>query len=252
MCVSLRPYLQMKKRLILLSIILFPSLIYLFFQLTQANFKKMAYFGPKTVNEKGDTIYYSVPTAVFLSKLINHENKEIDKEGNEIITSTRKVDSVSIDTVKYPVYLILFIDSKLKKEGYKLGGMYDYMKYKAKDFKDMPVFIASDLSEAYDGDKKDVALRGLFDSLKITLSNFHPLLCDLKNRQQFLANTYFKQKPYYVFDYFIVLVDKKRHIRGYYDPSFNAEIKRMVLDYQHLKIRDEYAQTQKQNDIKQN
>jgi hypothetical protein len=242
----------MKKKLILLSIILFPSLIYLFFQLTQANFKKMAYFGPKTVNEKGDTVYYSVPKTIFLNKLITIEEIGADNEGKEFSTLIWKADSVSIDTTNYPVYLIMFIDSKLKKEGYKLGGMYDYMKYKAKDLKGMPIFIVSDFSEALDGGKKEVELRGEFDSLKITLSNFHPLLCDLKSRQQFLANTYFKQKPYYAFDYFIVLVDKKRHIRGYYDPSFNAEIKRMVLDYQHLKIRDESAQTQKQNDIKQN
>ncbi len=241
----------MKKKLLLLSIILFPSLIYLLFQLTQANFKKMVYYGPKTVNEKGDTVYYSVPKIVYLSKLTTIDEIGADSEGKEFKTLLLNADSVLIDTTNYPVYLILFIDSKLKNEGYKLGGLYDYIKYKAKDLKGVPIFIASDYSEALEGGKRAVELRGEFDSLKITLPNFHPLLCDFKNRKQFLANTYFKQKPYHVFDYFIVLVDKKRHIRGYYDPSFNAEIKRMVMDFQHLKIRDEHAQTLKQNDIEQ-
>lgn len=88
--------------------------------------------------------------------------------------------------------------------------------------------------------------------MKISLPGFHPLWVDLNTREKFLAQTYFNQKPVYVFDYFVALIDKQRHIRGYYDPTFNAEVKRMIDDYKHLKIRDGYAQTQKQNDIKQN
>jgi hypothetical protein len=251
----------MKKKVILLSIILFPSLIYLFFEMTKANFKKMAYFGPKTVNEKGDTNYYSVPNVRFTDKIIEKEVNDVDSvDGKEIITRSFKEDSVSIDTVNYPIYLILFIDAKYKSEGYKLAAIYDYLKYKAKELNDIPIFFVSDADKAvddYDGSSeelsKGVELRGTFDSLKLNLETFHPLLVYYKNnREQFLATTYFKQKPYYVFDYFVALVDKKRHIRGYYDPTFNAEIKRMIADYKHLKIRDGYAQTLKQNDIEQN
>jgi hypothetical protein len=228
--------------------------------MTKANFKKMAYFGPKTLNEKGDTVYYSVSEIYFRTNLKTHKEETIDAEGNTVITRVWKSDSTAIDTVNYPIYLILFIDSKLKSDGYKLAAIYDYMKYKAKELKDIPIFFVSDEYKAiYDYDcssdkiDKEVELKGTFDSLKLNLESFHPLLIDYaNNRAQYLANTYFKQKPYYVFDYFVALVDKKRHIRGYYDPTFNAEIKRMIADYKHLKIRDGYAQTLKQNDIEQN
>ncbi|MGZ3864865.1 MAG: hypothetical protein ACXVC6_14520 [Bacteroidia bacterium] len=237
----------MKKKAILLSIILFPSLIYLFFEMTKANFKKMPYYGPKTVNEKGDTVYYSVAPISFNASMQIETATEKDNVGNELMTKRWKSNDTQIDSVNYPVYLILFLDKKLRKEGYKLTGIYDYIKFKQKDLKDIPVFIVSDLPSPLEGN-----LRGDFDSLKIDLPNFHPLWIDLKEREKFLAQTYFNQKPVYVFDYFVALVDKQRHVRGYYDPTFNAEVKRMIDDYKHLKIRDEYAKTQKQNDIKQN
>jgi len=240
----------MKKKILLLCIIVFPSLIYFVFELTQANFKKMAYFGPKTVNEKGDTVYWSVPDIYFIHNLTASLDTFKSDKGL-IVTKKWRVDSTLIDTVAYPVHLILFVDEKLRSEGYKLEGIYDYIKYKKADLKDVPVFIVSSLASADSKVKLNENHRGEFDSLKINLPNFHPLVISYKDRKDFLAKTYFKQKPHYVFDYFMVLVDKKRHIRGYYDPSFNAEVKRMIQEYKHLKIRDEYGQTLKQNDIKQ-
>lgn len=214
----------MKKKILLLSIIIFPSLLYFFFELTQANFKKMPYFGPKTVTENGDTSYYRLPEFYF--RLKNN-------------------DSLMLDTATFPVYAILFIDKQLKKEGYKLPAIYDYIKYKSKDIQQVPIVVVTDYRESLNNNSE-------FDSLQLGLPNFHSVMLDLSNRQAVLTNSYFNQKPVHVFDYFLVLVDKKRHIRGYYDPSYNAEVKRMIDEYKHLKIRDEYAETLKQNDIRQN
>jgi len=44
----------------------------------------------------------------------------------------------------------------------------------------------------------------------------------------------FKEKPFYVDYSFFVLVDKKRHIRGYYDARYAAEVKRLIGEYQPL------------------
>ncbi len=242
----------MKKKLLLLSIIIFPSLIYFMFELTQANFKKMPFFGPKGVDAKGDTQYYTIPNIAYFDKL------SYIKDTLEDTTSVGrlkqwKADSIFIDTINYPVYAILFLDPSQKKEGYHLEGLYDYVKYKTKYIKDVPLFFVSELSGALNPFREGVELRGEFDSLKINLPNFHPILTHFSGAEKtkFLSETYFKQKPVYVFNYFMVLVDKKRHIRGYYDPSYNAEVKRMSDEYKHLKIRDEYAETLKQNDIKQ-
>lgn len=206
-----------KTRIGLACLILFPSLLYFFFELTQANFKKMPFYGPKTVVSKGDTIYYSVKDSYF------HTTN----------------DSVIIDTVNYPVYAFVYLDPALRNEGYKMKGILDYASYKANELKDVPLILISQDNLAD------------YDSLKIKPMSVHVFSCSL-NRKEFLANTYFKAKPYYVFDYFIVLVDKKRHIRGYYDPNQNSEIKRLIQEYKHLKIRDEYAQTLKKNEVGKN
>ncbi|MEO8761327.1 MAG: hypothetical protein ABI388_08235, partial [Bacteroidia bacterium] len=154
-------------------------------------------------------------------------------------------DSVTIDTTNYPVYLILFLDNKLRKDGYKLEALFDYAQYKPAEFKNIPLFFISNFNDACEGYKENQELKGDFDSLKINLPSFHPLLAHGNNAKE----AYFKGKPNYVFNYFAVLIDKKRHIRGYYDPSQNSEIKRMVQEYKHLKTKDEYANTLEQNKI---
>ena len=239
-----------RKRIILVSIILFPSLLYFLFELTQANFKKMAYYGPKTVSAKGDTIYYSVPDISFDKnfKLFIDSNSSTKTYGVFTPGPSSSSDSIKIDTTNYPVYVILFLDNSLRKEGYKLKALIDYFQYKPKEFKDVPMFFVSDYNSAY-GDEPilNKELKGDFDSLKINLPSFHPLLAEDKKANE----AYFKGKPYYVFNYFAVLVDKHRHIRGYYDPNQNSEVKRLVQEYKHLKTKDEYANTLKQNDLEQ-
>ena len=51
--------------------------------------------------------------------------------------------------------------------------------------------------------------------------------------------TYFKEKPIHIDYSFFVLVDKNRHIRGYYDARYISEIKRLTEEYQHLRIKEE-------------
>ena len=205
----------------------------------------MAYYGPKTVSVKGDTIYYSVPDTLFKSPF------KLDKSDTKLPSGVFEPpeyyqDSFIIDTINYPVYIILFLDKNLRKDGYKLEAFFDYAQYKPAEFKNVPIFFISDYESAL-GDYKveNKELRGDFDSLKINLPSFHPLLAEGKTAK----DAYFKGKPYYVFDYFAVLVDKHRHIRGYYDPNQNSEVKRLVQEYKHLKTKDEYANTLDQNNI---
>lgn len=235
------------KRILLVCIILFPSLIYFFFELTQANFKKMAYYGPKTVSAKGDTIYYTIPTVYFDRNLkaINETVKAADGT-QDLGLDLYRADTMIIDQAHYPVYIILFLDSSLRKEGYKLKALYDYLQYKPQEFKDVPIFVVSKLGAALKYNRlTNKELRGDFDSLKINLPNFHPVLIEGNSGKE----TYFDKKPYYVFDYFAVLVDKARHIRGYYDPNQNSEVKRMLQEYKHLKTKDEYANTLEKNEL---
>jgi len=236
-----------KKRILLVAIILLPGLVYFLFELTQANFKKMAYYGPKTLNAKGDTVYYSVPTIYFDKNL--RALRETSSHADGVAAAELelyKADTTVIDTANYPVYIILFLDGSLQKDGYKLEALYDYVQFKPEEFKNVPIFFVSNLRTAL-GDYRilNKELKGDFDSLKINLPCFHPLLIEGKDAK----GAYFYQKPYYVFDYFAVLVDKHRRIRGYYDPHQNSEVKRLLQEYKHLKTKDEYANTLKQNEL---
>jgi hypothetical protein len=61
--------------------------------------------------------------------------------------------------------------------------------------------------------------------------------------------SYFKAKPYYIDYSFFVLVDKQRHIRGYYDGRYVSEIKRLMDEYQHLRLKEEKQDMLNQNKI---
>lgn len=235
-----------KKRILLVTIILLPGLVYFLFELTQANFKKMAYYGPKTLDTKGDTVYYTVPNFYFDRNLRSlTESSPVGSVDETCGLPLYRADTLVIDTAKYPVYVILFLDNKLRQECYKLTALFDYIQYKPKEFKDIPVFIVSNLTDALNSRITNKELRGDFDSLKISLPDFHSLLIEGTQAKE----AYFYKKPYYVFDYFAVLVDKHRHIRGYYDPNQNSEVKRLLQEYKHLKTKDEYANTLKQNEL---
>ncbi len=45
-------------------------------------------------------------------------------------------------------------------------------------------------------------------------------------------------------------LDKNRRIRGYYDARYAVEVKRLLSEYQHLRIREEKNTMLKQNEIK--
>ena len=64
-----------------------------------------------------------------------------------------------------------------------------------------------------------------------------------------LNYSYFKAKPYYIDYSFFVLVDENRNIRGYYDGRYVAELKRLIEEYQHLRLKEEKNNMLKKNKI---
>jgi len=182
----------------------------------------MAFYGPKKINPlTKDTIYYSVPDNVFLDA---------------------NFKTIVLDTVKYPVFLVGFIHTKFKDEGYKMGGLLDYTQYNPEKLNLITTFLISEI----DSNLKPINLK---KELKIKNKDVHELYLK-KEKIDSITALFFKQKPIFVFDYSFALIDKQRHIRGYYDPNFVGEIKRMIQEYEHLKLRDEKANMIKKNTIK--
>ncbi|MFN5460879.1 MAG: hypothetical protein ACK5AY_13290 [Bacteroidota bacterium] len=211
-----------KKKILLLTILVFPGLFYFFLELSNANFKKMAYYGPKYFDaSKNDTVYYK----------LNIENVFENSESTKL----------KLDTNELPVFLIGFLDRKMKNEGYKLNGLLEYTQYQPEKLNYIDILLVSD----FDSLKPKLEIK---KDLKIRNNEIKEVFL---NTSEFNAvrDQFFKGKPIHVFKYFFALVDKNRNIRGYYDPTFVSEVKRMILEFEHLKLRDEKAKLIKKNKI---
>jgi len=65
-----------------------------------------------------------------------------------------------------------------------------------------------------------------------------------------LVKTYFAEKPYYIDYSFFMLIDRHRNVRGYYDARYVSEIKRLIGEYQHLRLKEEKRKLIETNEIK--
>ncbi len=201
-----------KKRLILLLIILLPSLMWTILELSTINTSKLPHYGPKQAIEK-DTVFYTT-TSTFKAVTANGETK-----------------SITLDTTAYPLFVVCFIQEKYKNDNYRLAGLSEYAQYKREKIKHIPFIIVTPC----DGDS-------------LCFREFEKMSVDNKNIQNLFWNTasydslnksFFKEKPYYVDYSYLALVDNKRNIRGYYDARYISEIKRLIEEYQHLRLKDE-------------
>ena len=210
-----------RQKLLLLLILVFPGLFYFFLELSTVNFKKMPYYGPKKFNvENKDTIYYKIETENILDSALKQ---------------------INIDTINFPVFLIGFIDENLKNQGYKLNGLLDYTLHEPDKLNFIDIFLVNETDSI-------VSAKKIKTELKIKNKDIREAYC-LKNNFENIRDIFFKEKPVHVFPYFFVLIDKKRNIRGYYDPTFVSEIKRMIQEFEHLKLRDEKAKLIQKNKI---
>jgi hypothetical protein len=200
----------------------------------------MAYYGPKTVDAKGDTVYYSVPEAGF--EFGNAFPCDVPTD----TFTTRSMDCYTRDKQIYPskdAFIVLFVQ---KENEPKLGGLLEYAKYKKEKLTTLKILLIKEWEQLHKAD----TLANTVNALLQTDSLFH-LRYSSPDRNSFkaLKEFYFVRKPGHVFDYFAVLVDKDHHIRGYYDPTYISEVKRMIEEYKHLVLKDEHAEMQEKNEI---
>lgn len=216
----------------------------------------MAFYGPKTLDAKGDTVYYTLPeSAVDFDEV--HLDKGADGSGNVYFTAPWSKSSLTNDA-----FIAILLKPGLKG---KLAGLLEYEKYKKEKIKEVPIMLINpdlfslpDLDTSKPANNINYSRKYLKDSLGIEMDNFRLVFLnglnfwnkeDNKFKYTEYNALYFNQKPEHVFDYFAVLVDKEQHIRGYYDPTFISEVKRMIEEYKHLVLKDEHADMQGTNKI---
>lgn len=206
------------KKLIFFVILLFPALFKIILEFTTINSKKLPYYGPKTLVGI-DTVFYNVG-----SNFKNLPSLNSDKTG---------LLDFNLDTVNYPLYAVCFIKQSYKKDDYRLAGLSEYAQYKKDKIKLVPFIIVTPC----DGLNDSTSLREL-EKLSVGNKNILNLYWQPSSFDS-LNVSYFKEKPSHIDYSFFVLVDKKRHIRGYYDARYVSEIKRLTEEYQHLRMKEE-------------
>jgi len=216
------------KKLLFFVILLFPALLKIILEFTTINSSKLPYYGPKTLNGK-DTVFYKVASE--FKSLANDKNDSIG------------LHKFEIDTVKYPLYAVCFIKQSYAKDNYRMAGLSEYVQFKKDKIKLIPFVIVTPC----DGPNDSTCL-GEMKKLSIGNDNIVNAYWNTRSFDS-LNYTYFKKKPYYVDYSFFVLIDKNRHVRGYYDTRYISEIKRLTEEYQHLRLKEEKEQLLKTNKI---
>lgn len=213
------------KRLLLFLIILFPSAFWLILETSTINSSKLLYYGPKTL--KGtDTVFYELGDVKF-----------------QTITN----NSLSLkyfDTINYPLLALVFIKPKYLNENVRLEGLLDYTTHKKDDINEIPLLLVFPKK-----DSLNTIEYNLKDSLNITLNNIEQCYWNQSSFDS-INVVFFKSKPSHVDYSCIALLDKKRNIRGYYDVRYAMEVKRLLSEYQHLRLREEKNLMLRRNEIK--
>ncbi|MES2565657.1 MAG: hypothetical protein V4565_02255 [Bacteroidota bacterium] len=214
------------KKLLFFVILLFPALLKITLEFTTINSRKLPYYGPKLLSGK-DTVFYKVGS-VF--KKLN-------------TTDSESMKTIEVDTVNFPLYAVCFIKQSYKKDDYRMAGLAEYAQYKKDKIKFIPFIIVTpctgtgDTSCLREMEKLSVGNKNILNLY------WHPQSFDSLNL------SYFKEKPQHIDYSFFVLVDKKRHVRGYYDTRYISEIKRLTEEYQHLRLKEEKDQMVQVNKI---
>ncbi len=201
------------KKLLFFVILLFPALFKIILEFTTINSKKLPYFGPKEPMGK-DTVYYKVSSTF----------KTVDGSG---------LKNRELDTNDFSVFVVCFIKPAYKKDNYRLAGLSEYAQYKKDKIKHIPFVIVTPCS----GSADQSCLKEL-NKLQVGNESIYTLYWNPESFDS-LNLTFFKDKPVYIDYSFFTLVDKNRHIRGYYDARYVSEIKRLTEEYQHLRLKEE-------------
>jgi hypothetical protein len=198
------------KKWLLLLIIAFPSFFWLILESSTINSRRLPYYGPRSTTEKGDTAYHTA--------------------GTEFVPGAP------------PLFALCFISDQYRTDAYRLTGVWEYLTYKKDKIRHIPLVLVVQADPA--GRMSAPELEKLKQHQNVSIVTVDRPTFERTRKDFFL------QKPYYIDYSFFVLVDPARHIRGYYDARYVAEIKRLIEEYQHLRLKEEKQKMIQTNEIK--
>lgn len=207
----------------LLTILLFPSLLYVVLSTGTHNFIKRPFYGPKTLNEFSDTVYYSV---------------------NNIEFQNCKGDLLYIEEFEGNITLIHFItfsDSlEEKRKASQLIALNDRFKEKS-DIKILSVVFGD--SRTTCNFKKEYSL----NTEGWQVVNFKADKSELKQKLIFNLPSEISQNKW---TNLFVVVDKQGRIRSYRDAIQYVEERALIDDIKILKAEEFIPKKKKKSDPK--
>lgn len=185
-------------------------------------------FGPKKLEGK-DTIYYTAGSTF--------------KKFIDVDSGLKTLKNFNLDTIDFPLFAVSFIKQNYKNDNYRMAALSEYIQFKKEKIANIPFIIVTEC----DGINNENCFSE-FELLTKKLPSVHNFYWDLRSFDS-LNKSFFIYKPTYVDYSFFALVDSKRHIRGYYDARYISEIKRLIEEYQHLRLKHEKKTLINQNKI---
>ena len=216
------------KKYLFLIILLFPAVLKLILEFTTVNSSKLPYYGTKTLNNK-DTVYQIV------NDIFNFRGSSSD--------TINGLQNKKLDKNQFPLFVICFINQSYKNDNYRMAGLSEYVQFNKDKIKEIPFVIVTPC----DGLNNDNCFNE-FEKIGVDNKNIINAFWKTSSFDS-LNYTYFKAKPYYIDYSFFVLVDQNRNIRGYYDGRYVAELKRLIEEYQHLRLKEEKNKMVEENKI---
>ncbi len=225
---------ERKKLLLLFVLLLGPGLVLIFLSKADHNFKTLPYYGPKepVITEGGattDTIYHKVPDFSFTNQF-GQRNSWVDFEGKIIVADFFFTTCPTICPImtkqmtrlqwmlEDPVYDdVHFISHTVNPQNDTPEVLMEYGKEQGADFESW-TFLTGDQNKTFEHGFEGYMLSTQEDS---------------EAPGGFLHSSMF------------VLLDRDRHIRGFYDGTSSKEVDDLVTDIKMLKKEETMKKSEK-------
>lgn len=210
-----------KKILILLLILVFPSAFYLILKSARHNIQTLEYFGMKVLDEKGDTVYHTIPDFNF----INQYGKTVTKKDFED-----------------KIYVADFIFTTCQSICPKMSEQMTHVQEKIKGMDDVLL-----LSHTVDPENDSVpVLLEYAKKMGAVEEKWHLVTGEKKEIYDIARKGYLVTAMEgdggpedFIHSEKFLLIDKKGRIRGFYDGTDPKEIKRLLDEIKVLKFEEE-------------
>lgn len=225
----------MRKFIILLVILIFPSAFYVYLSFGATRYKRTPIYGPRAVinakSEKPDTAYFTIPA--FHAQRIGGGNFDISQ-------------------FKGRTYVVAFLNPDSAAKAWNIGPLLtDFKVNKKKYYETSFLFFwpqDSGIKEIPPDLSREMKLKG--DSVVIVTMP-QKQLDSLQNSTYFVPDPKRVKEPFTQKMYDLVLIDNQSRIRGYYNGRYLGKVKELREDILHIRIHDQAFETVKNTKIDQ-